>query len=154
MAFIIILTNNFFRIIIKNLTKCNILSTFAFKNYGKSTNHKLEKLCPRSWPLPQLFLSLASRGSVLEKSVLGLRLFFESLASKVVYFTPPLVTMQIANLGLDSRRVPILAHCRRIKIFFQFHLIDRRMQQFNQRGAKIRKVVKNYLSRPIGLPIY
>ena len=41
--------------IIKNLTKCNILSTFVFKNYG-FTNHNLEKLYP--W-------SLASTISVL-----------------------------------------------------------------------------------------
>ena len=37
-----------FRIIIKNLTKCNTLSTFELKTYGKFTDHNLEKLCPRS----------------------------------------------------------------------------------------------------------
>ena len=37
--------NCYFQIIIKNLTKCNIFSTFAFKNYRKFTNHNLEKLC-------------------------------------------------------------------------------------------------------------
>ena len=48
MAFIITLQNYFFRIIIKNLMKCSILSTFAFKNYDKFADHNLEKLCPRS----------------------------------------------------------------------------------------------------------
>ena len=37
--------------IIKNLTKYNILSTFAFKNYRKFVNHNLEKLCSRSFGL-------------------------------------------------------------------------------------------------------
>ena len=48
MSFVIILKNYYFGIIIKNLTKCNILSTFELKNYGKITDHDLEKLCPRS----------------------------------------------------------------------------------------------------------
>ena len=59
--------NYYFRIIIKNLTKCNILNTLAFKHYGKFADHNLEKFCPRS-------LALASRGSVLKKSVPGLGL--------------------------------------------------------------------------------
>ena len=68
----IIIKNYYFWIIIKNLTKCNILSTFAFKNNGKFADHILEKLCPRPWPWPQPFLSLASRVSVLKRSVLGI----------------------------------------------------------------------------------
>ena len=51
MAFMIILKKYNFRIIIKNLTKCNTLYTFAVKNYGKSTNHNLEKMCLRSLTL-------------------------------------------------------------------------------------------------------
>ena len=66
MAVVIIFKKYYFRIIIKNLTKCNILSTFAFKNYGKFTQYNLEKLCP--W-------FLASKERVLEKSVLGLGFF-------------------------------------------------------------------------------
>ena len=74
-----------------NLTKSNILNTFEFKIYGKFANHNLEKMCPR--PLP--FLPLATRESVLEKSVLrlglGFSFFFESLALalNVVLSTPP-----------------------------------------------------------------
>ena len=59
MAVVIILKSYYFRIIIKNLTKGNILSTFALKHYGKFTNHNLEKLCPRFLPqtlCPQLHL--------------------------------------------------------------------------------------------------
>ena len=78
----IIFRNYCCRIITKNLTKCNILKTFALKNNGKFADHNLEKLWPRSLALayraPRPFLSLASRGSVLEKSVLGLGLGFFS----------------------------------------------------------------------------
>ena len=90
------LKNYHSRIIIKNLTKCNILSIFAFKNYGKFADRKLKNLCPHN-PWPQQFQSLASRGSALEKSVLGLGLgfVFESLvlvlASNVVSLTPLLI---------------------------------------------------------------
>ena len=47
MAVIIILKTYYLRIIIKNLTKCNIFSTFALRNYGKITDQILEKLCSR-----------------------------------------------------------------------------------------------------------
>ena len=46
------------------------------------------RLCRWSWP--RAFLSLASRGSVLGKAVLGLG-FFVSLASSIVSSTPPLI---------------------------------------------------------------
>ena len=52
----------------QNLTKCNILSNFAFKNYGKFSYYNVEKLCP--W-------FLASRRSVLEKAVLWLEFFLD-----------------------------------------------------------------------------
>ena len=39
--------------------KCNILSTFALKNYGKFRNHNLERLCSR-------FLALASTITVFD----------------------------------------------------------------------------------------
>ena len=48
MAVVIILKNYYFRIIIWNLTKWIIFSTFALNNNGKFTQHKLENLCPRS----------------------------------------------------------------------------------------------------------
>ena len=67
----IIFRNYYFRITIKNLTNCIILKTFALKNNEKFADHNLEKLCPWS-------LALASRGSVLEKSVHGLGLRFFS----------------------------------------------------------------------------
>ena len=38
----------YFRIIIQNLEKCNILNSPAFKKYGKFANHDLEKFCSRS----------------------------------------------------------------------------------------------------------
>ena len=43
------------------------------------------------WPWPRAFLSLASRVSVLGKAVLGLGLFFVSLASSFMSSTPPLL---------------------------------------------------------------
>ena len=64
-----------FRIIIKNLTKCNILSTFAFKHYGKFADYNSEKIFSQSLASTLTILSLASRGSVLEKAVLGLGFF-------------------------------------------------------------------------------
>ena len=70
MAFIIF-KNWYFRLIIKNLTKCNILKTFALKNYGNFADHNLEKYVflvvgldhSCLWPREGLFsksLSLAS----------------------------------------------------------------------------------------------
>ena len=67
---ILFFKNYFFRIIIKKVTKRNILSSFAFKNYGKFTDYNLEKLCPCFLALASI-IHLASRGSVLEKLVLG-----------------------------------------------------------------------------------
>ena len=50
MTVVIILKNYHFRIIIKNLTKCNILSTFALTIYGKFT-HIIKKNCVLGpWP--------------------------------------------------------------------------------------------------------
>ena len=74
MAVVIILKNYYFWIIIKNLTKCNISSTFAPKNFGKSTYHNLGKLCPRS--LASTISVLGLERAVLEKSVLSLGLGF------------------------------------------------------------------------------
>ena len=76
----------------KNLTKCNIVSTFALKNYGKDSYHKIRKnvLSVLSWPWPRLFLSLATRGLFSKHRSLAL-FFFESLASNVVSLTPPLI---------------------------------------------------------------
>ena len=79
-----IIRNYYFRITIKNLTKCNILNTFVLKNNGKFADHNLEKLCPwylastipvlgvervcprkvGPWPWPRIFfeaLTLASK---------------------------------------------------------------------------------------------
>ena len=55
---VVIIKKYYFRIIIKNLTKCNILSTFAQKNYGKFTGYNLEKLCPQSLASTTPVLSL------------------------------------------------------------------------------------------------
>ena len=74
----------------KNLTKCNILKAYALRNNEKFADHNLESCVLSPWPWPRPFLSLASRGSVLEKSVLGLKFVFMSLALKVVSSTPPL----------------------------------------------------------------
>ena len=40
---------------IKNLTKCNMLSTFAFKNNGKFADHSLENCVLGRWPWPRMF---------------------------------------------------------------------------------------------------
>ena len=81
------------KVTIKKFTKCNISNNCALKNNGKFTDYNLKKLYP--W-----FLAL--RESVYEKSVLGLGLgfFFESLASKVGSWTPPLITAYNKS-GLD-----------------------------------------------------
>ena len=51
-----------------------------------------ENTCPCVLGLwPRAFLFLASRGPVLGKAVLGLGLFFVSLASSLVSSTPPLL---------------------------------------------------------------
>ena len=92
----IVLKNYYFRSIIKNSTKFNILKTYALKNRGKFVGHNLEKLClwclastipvlglkgvcPRKvgpWPsaLASDFLSPWSGG--LEGCVLDSTLFF------------------------------------------------------------------------------
>ena len=67
-----------FQIIIKNLTKCNILKTLALKNNGKFAEHNEKNCVLGPWPWSRAFLLLASRGFVLEKSVLGLVLGFFS----------------------------------------------------------------------------
>ena len=81
--------NYYFRIFIKNLTKCNVFSTFAPKSYGKFIEHNIEKLCP---------LPLASAVSVLGLERVCPRkvgpwpqIFFEFLALNVVSSTPSLV---------------------------------------------------------------
>ena len=58
----------------KNLTKCNVLNTFALKNNEKFAHHSLEKMCP--WFLASTIPVLGARMSVLEKSVVGLGLGF------------------------------------------------------------------------------
>ena len=66
----------YFLIIIKNLTKCYILNTLAFKNM-ESLPTIILKNCvfgPWSWHRP--LMPMASKWSVLEKSVLGLGLRF------------------------------------------------------------------------------
>ena len=91
----IIFRNYYFRISLKNLTKCNILKTFAFKNNEKFADHDLQKIC---------FWSLDSASTI---PVLGLKrvcawkvgpwpwIFFESLAPKFVFLTPSLATCQV-----------------------------------------------------------
>ena len=55
------------------------------------------------WPWPGAVLSLALRGSVLENSVLGLRLgfCFESLASNVGSSTPPLYVWSLNKKTIE-----------------------------------------------------
>ena len=90
MAFIITLKNYYFRIIIKNETKSSILSIFAFKNYGKFTDHNLEKLCPRSLVLASTIPVLGLERVCSQKVGSWPRFFFESLTSNVVFTTSPL----------------------------------------------------------------
>ena len=96
MAVVIILKNYYFRIIIKSLTKCNVLSTFTLKNYGKFTDHNLEKLCPRSLALASIIAVLSFERVCPRKVGPLLRIFFKSLvlASNVVSSTPPLPIME------------------------------------------------------------
>ena len=102
MAFFIF-RNYYFRIILINLTKCNILKTFELKNNGKYTYHNLEKLCP--WFLLGLDHSWHwSWESLSSKSRLLALYFFEflALASKVVSSTPLLyIMLQIQMLSLN-----------------------------------------------------
>ena len=101
MAVAIISKNYHFRIMIQNLNKCNIFSTFGLKNCRKFTDYNLGKLCPQS---------LASTVSVLGLEKVCPRkvspwprifFFFESLASNVVSSTPPLVK---SNTVLSTAR--------------------------------------------------
>ena len=73
----------------KTTTKCNILSTFTFTNYGKFADHNLEKLCP--WPRE----SLSSKSRSLAAN------FFESLASNVVSSTLSLLIVITTFLGFN-----------------------------------------------------
>ena len=73
------------------------LLLFRFPNFvilEATVNDQLflaEDLRLYPWPWPRALLSLASRGSVLGRAVLGLGLgFFVSLASRLVSSTPPL----------------------------------------------------------------
>ena len=94
MAFIIIFKNFYFRIIIKNLTKYNILNTFTFKNYEKFAYHNLEKLCLWSLALAST-ISVFGLERVCPRKVGPWpwpRISFESLASNVVFSTSPLFT--------------------------------------------------------------
>ena len=80
--------NHYFRIITKNLTKYNILQTFAPNNNRKFADYNLKKIVSlvvgldRSCPWPPEGLSSKSRSLASD--------FFESLASNVEYSTPPL----------------------------------------------------------------
>ena len=82
-----------FQIIIKNLMKCNILSTFAFKNYRKFVDHNLEKLCPQSLALTITFLGLER--VCPRKFGPWPWIFFLSLASNVVSSTPLLLITKL-----------------------------------------------------------
>ena len=112
MAFIIIFKKYYFRIIIKIFTKCNILSTFAHKNYGKFAYHNLEKLCSRPLVLASTIPVIGLERSVHEKLVLdlGLGFFFESLALNVGFSNPPLVVfiliMCLHQLSLSCSYTP------------------------------------------------
>ena len=101
MAVVIILKNYYFPIIIKNLAKCNILSTFALKNYGKFTPHNLEKLCPRC--LASTISVLGLEGVCSLKVSPWPQIFFESFALNEVSWTPAQV---ISNTMLPTAR-----HC-------------------------------------------
>ena len=82
------------------LKVCGALETFFGKRFFVEIAWKIFvktfffgkhlRLCP--WPWPRAFLSLASRVSVLGEAVLdlGLGFFFVSLASSLVFSTPPL----------------------------------------------------------------
>ena len=90
MAIITVFKNYYFRIIIKNLTKCNILNTFAFKNYGKFANHVLESCILGLWLWPRPFLCLASEGLSSKSRFLVL-----ALASDF---------FRVRDIGLDLER--------------------------------------------------
>ena len=70
----IIFRNCYFRIVIKNVTKCNIFKIFALKNNGKFANQNFKKLCSRSSATTISVLDVEK--AVLKKSVfrvLGLK---------------------------------------------------------------------------------
>ena len=93
MAFIISFKNYYCRIIIKNLMKCNILNTFAFKSYGKFANHNIEKLY--LWSLAMAMAStipVLGLKSVCFRKISPLRwrrIFFEPFGLElcVLYYT-------------------------------------------------------------------
>ena len=79
----------FFRIIIQHLTKCNILSTFALKNYRKFFEHNLEKLCPQSLTSIVSFFGLER--VCLRKVSVWPRIFLNPWPRRLCNSTPPLV---------------------------------------------------------------
>ena len=60
------------------------------------------RLCP--WPRPRAFLSLASRGSVLGKTVLGLGLGFFCVLGLGLGLEPSVLDSTTTNLGKDPRK--------------------------------------------------
>ena len=75
------------RIIIKNLSKCNILNTFALKNNRRFAEHNFKKLCPLSLALTIPVLGLERACARKVGPWPWPRIFFEFLASKVVSST-------------------------------------------------------------------
>ena len=110
MAVVIILNNYYFRIIITNLTKCNVSSTFALQNYEKFTDYNSEKLRLRFLALVSTILVFGLKRVCPQKSVLGLEFFFELLAlaltSKVVPSTSPLTVTTVTTCNSEC-----LLHC-------------------------------------------
>ena len=128
-----IFKNYYFRIIIKNLTKCNTLKTFALKNNEKFADHNLENLCPRSLAstIPVLVLEKVCPRKVGPWP--WPRIFFESLAlmaSKAVSSNPPLLISTSINLHL------VLINC-----IFQFLLGVCRSMTYNF-CSSFRKILK------------
>ena len=111
-----------FRIVTKNLTKCNILKIFAFKNDGKLVNRRkivfietFKKLCSR-------FLALVSSIPVLGLFSVCPRklgcypwpqifLEFLTLASKVLSSIPPLIQSNPKRKRTIRPKAPLSLSC-------------------------------------------
>ena len=95
----IIFRNYYFRFIIRNLTNCYILKTFSLKNNEKIADYILEKLCLWSVALVSTILVLGLERVCPRKAGPWPQTFFESLASKVVSSTQPLLFSRKYNIG-------------------------------------------------------
>ena len=91
----------------QKLDEISIFSTFALKNYGKFTDHSLEKMCPGPWPVASTIPILGLERICSRKVDPWPQIFFDflALASNVVSPTPTLI-IRACEKGFKGYIVP------------------------------------------------